>query len=102
MWLHSIWNWNYFCEYNLAVKFDEKRYVDRDRISEQKRQEALEKRVDCKFITTNPNKENYDVDCEIGKIQTFMSEFKKKRLKEEQIEKLKEKIIIKDGANKGK
>ena len=31
-----------------------------------------------------------------------MSEFKNKRLKEEQIKKLKEKIIIKDGANKGK
>ena len=72
----------YFCENNLAVEFDEKRYVDRDRISEQKRQEALEKRVDCKFITTNPNKENYDVDYEIGKMQTFMSEFKNKRLKE--------------------
>ena len=72
----------YFCEYNFAIEFDEKRYVDRDRISEQKRQEALEKRVDNKFIATNPNKENYDVDYEIGKIQTFISEFKNKGLKE--------------------
>ena len=57
-----------------------------------KRQEALEKKLDCKFINTS--KENY-VDYEIGRIQTFISKFKNKKLRELEKEnkELKEKII---------
>ena len=72
----------YCSEYNLAVEVDEKRHADRDLIVEKKRQEALEKNLICKFIRTNPNKENDDVFYEIGRIQTFISEFKNKKLKE--------------------
>ena len=62
----------YFSEYNLAVEVDEKGHTDRDLIFEKERQEALEKKFDCKFIRTNPNKENYDVFYEIGRIETFI------------------------------
>ena len=43
----------YFSEYFLAVEIDEKGHTDRDIILEQKRQEALEKKLGCKFIRIN-------------------------------------------------
>ena len=47
-----------------------------------KRQEALEKKLDCKFIRINTSKENYDVDYEIGRIQKFISELRNKKNQE--------------------
>ena len=60
-------------------------------IFEKKRQEALEKIFDFKFIRTNPSKENYDIFFETGRTQTSISELKKKKI-EEEINDLKEKI----------
>ena len=60
-------------------------------IFEKKRQEALEKIFDFKFIRTNPSKENYDIFFETGRTQTSISKLKKKKL-EEEINDLKEKI----------
>ena len=40
------------------------------------------KKLDCKFIRTNPNEEKYDVFYEIGRIQIFIIEFKNKKIKE--------------------
>ena len=60
-------------------------------IFEKKRQEALEKIFDFKFIRTNPSKENYDIFFETGRTQTSIGELKKKKL-EEEINDLKEKI----------
>ena len=66
-----------------------------------KRQEALEKAIDSKFITINTSSENYDADYKIGEIQTFLASLKNKKLREleKENEKLKEKII-KDGEKK--
>ena len=72
----------YFFKYNLAVEVDEKGHTDIDLIFEKKRQEALEKKLDCKFIRINISKENYDADYEIDGIQTFISELKNKKLRE--------------------
>ena len=46
----------YFNEYILAVESNERKHVDRDLIFEEKRQKALEKKLDCKFIRTNTSK----------------------------------------------
>ena len=56
-----------------------------------KRQEALEKKLNCTFIRINTSKENFDVDYEASRIQTFISRFKDNRNKklEDEIEKLK-------------
>ena len=43
----------YFSECSLAVQIDEKGLTDRDLIFEEKRQKALEKKIDCKFLRTN-------------------------------------------------
>ena len=69
----------YFTKYFLAVEIDEKGHTDRDLIFEQK---ALEKKLNCKFIRINSSKENYDVDYEASRIQTFVSNFNKNKIKE--------------------
>ena len=81
----------YFTKYCLAVEIDEKGHTDRDLIFEQKRQEALEKKLNCTFIRINTSKENFDVDYEVSRIQTFISQFKDNKNKklEDEIEKLK-------------
>ena len=66
----------YFAEYPLVVEIDEKGYIGRDLIFEKKRQEALQKKLGCKFIRINMSKENYDADYEATRIQTLISKFK--------------------------
>ena len=68
-----------FFEYLLAVEIDEKKHASRDLIFEEKRQEAPEKKSNCEFIRTNSK--CYDEDYEIGRMQTFIREFKDKQLK---------------------
>ena len=68
----------YFFEYLLAVEIDEKRDTDRDLLFEEKRQEALEKKLCCKFIRINTNK-RCDEDIETGRIQTFISKFNNRK-----------------------
>ena len=48
----------YFTKYSLAIEIDEKGHTDRDLIFEEKRQKALEKNLNCKFIRINTSKEN--------------------------------------------
>ena len=48
----------YFTEYFLAVEIDEKGHTDRDLIFEEKRQKALEKKLNCEFIRINTSREN--------------------------------------------
>ena len=81
----------YFTEYFLAVEIDEKGHTDRDLIFEEKRQKALEKKLNCEFIRINTSRENYDADYEASRIQTFISKFKDKE-KENEIKKLEDKI----------
>ena len=42
----------------------------------------LEKKLGCKFIRINASKEGYDVDYEVSSIQTFISKFRERQLKE--------------------
>ena len=63
----------YFTKYCLAVEIDEKGHTDRDVIFEQKRQNALEKKLNCTFIRIN-TRENFDVDYEASKIQVLISQ----------------------------
>ena len=46
----------YFTKYCLAVDIDEKGHTDRDFTFERKRQEALEKKLNCTFIRINTSK----------------------------------------------
>ena len=72
----------YFTEYSLAVDIVEKCHTNRDLIFEEKRQEALEKRLNCRFIRINTSRENYDASYETSRIQTFISNSYKNEIKE--------------------
>ena len=88
----------YFTKYFLAIEVDEKRHTDRDLIFEEKRQKALEKKLDCEFIRINTSRKSYDADYEASRIQIFISKFKEnevKKLKDE-IRKLKLQLTNQD------
>ena len=72
----------YFTKHCLAIEIDEKGHTDRDLEFEKKRQEALEKKLNCTFIRINTSKENYDADYEVSRMQTFISQFKDNKIKE--------------------
>ena len=80
----------YFTKYFLAVEIDEKGHTGRDLIFEEKRQKALEKKLNCEFIRINTSRENYDADYEAGRIQTFISNSNKNEIKklEDELKKL--------------
>ena len=72
----------YFTKYFLAVEIDEKGHTDRDLIFEEKKQKALEKELNCEFIRINTSRENYDASYEASRIQTFISNSNKNKIKE--------------------
>ena len=47
-----------------------------------KREKVLEKKLYCTFIRINTSKKSYDVDYEASRIQTFISDFNKSKIKE--------------------
>ena len=82
----------YFSKFLLAVEIDEKEHTNRDLIFEEKREEALEKKLGCKFSTINRSNatNGYDLDYEVGDIEAFIDEFKSKKKKKELEDKIKE------------
>ena len=58
-----------------------KQHAGRDLIFEEKRQKSLEKKLGREFIRINTRK-RHDKDYEIGRIQTFISTFKDRQLKQ--------------------
>ena len=68
----------YFSDYSLAAEID-KKGVHRDLMFEVKRQKALEKKLNCKYIKIN--KIN-DLDYELSNIHSFIDEFKNNKIKE--------------------
>ena len=85
----------YFNKILLAVEIDEKGHTDRDLIFEEKRQEALEKKLGCKFIRINTSnvKNSYDLDYKVGNIEAFVDEFKDRQLEKEKLKKKSNKKI---------
>ena len=71
----------YFTKYCLAVEIDEKGHTDRDLIFEEKRQKTFEKKLNCEFIRINTSREIYDASYEVSRIQTFISNSNKNKIK---------------------
>ena len=67
----------YFNKSLLPVEIDEEGHTNRDLIFEEKRQEALEKKLVCKFIRINTSnaKNGFDLDCEVNGTEAFIDEF---------------------------
>ena len=70
-------------EYFLAVEIDEQNHDAENLFLKKKRQETLEKKLDCKFIRINTSnaERGYDTDYEVSKVQIFISKFKHKKIK---------------------
>ena len=69
----------YLRKHKLAIEIYELGHVDR--ITDQERQLAIEKELDCKFIRIKPTKERCNVFNEISIIQIFIAESNKKLTK---------------------
>ena len=67
-----------------------------------KRQEALEKKLNCTFIRINTSREIFDADYEASEIQAFISQFKGNEIKERdnKNKELENEIKEKDNKNK--
>ena len=68
-----------FPVHKLDLEVDENGHMDRSKADEKKRQKAIEKETG---FTINPDKENFDIFVEIGRIQNYIVESTKKLTKE--------------------
>ena len=50
----------YFCDYKSAIEVDERGHKDSSIDYEIKRKKTIEKELDCEFIRTDPNEENFN------------------------------------------
>ena len=73
----------YFIEYFLPYKFMIKTTKVENVFLKKKQEPLQEKKLGCKFIRINTSnaEKGYDADYEVSKIQTFISKFKKKKIK---------------------
>ena len=63
----------FFPVHKLGKEIDENGHLDRSEIKEQKREQTI-KKAGINIIRSNPDKENFDIDDEIGEIQDFINE----------------------------
>ena len=60
-----------FPEHTWGIEIDENGYIDRSEIKEQEREKVI-KVAGITLIRINPDKENFDIDDEIGQVQDFI------------------------------
>ena len=70
-----------FTEYFLAVEIDKECSYWQGPCFSEGKTKSTRKKLGCKSIRTNTNKEGYDADFEASKIQTFINKFKNRQLK---------------------
>ena len=63
----------YFHDYKLAIENDEKGYKYRDIKHEIKRQKAIEKKLDCKFIEINLEKESFNISKPMNEVHRHIT-----------------------------
>ena len=72
----------YFSEHK-GVEIDEKEHTDRNQNEENERQIKIEKHPDCKFFhRVNSDAEGFDIFSEISKIEDYIAQSNKEKLKE--------------------
>ena len=65
----------YFPKHRLAIEVDEKGHKDRDKHGEIERQKSVEKEkeLNCNVVKTNPDKKDFDLYIEIGRIYNHIT-----------------------------
>ena len=71
-----------FLMHKLGFELDENGHMDRSKAKEKESQKAIEKETGFAIIRINPDKENFDIFVEIGKIRNYIVESTKKLAKE--------------------
>ena len=72
----------YFSESKFVVEIDKKGHIDRNQNEESKRKIEIEEYSDCRFVhRINPDVEGFDIFLEISKIQTYITQSNKEKLK---------------------
>ena len=71
----------WFPEYKLAIEIDELRHIDRNNDKEKSIENSIKQKLQREFIRINPDKEDYDVLIEIGKIYSHILESVKEKVK---------------------
>ena len=73
----------YFFEHKRVVEIDEKGHTDRNQNEENEKQIKIEKHPDWKFFhRINPDAEGFDIFFKISKIQGYIAQSNKEKLKE--------------------
>ena len=67
----------YFPKHILAIEVHEKGYADRSKYENIERRNAIIEHLDCKFISINPDENDFDVDIEIGKMYNHIEKSSK-------------------------
>ena len=80
----------YIFKHKLAIEIDENGRKDRNFDYEIKRQKAIEKELDCKFIRINPDEKDFDMDIHISKIHNHIVKSSKKLLTDKILKRLSE------------
>ena len=63
-----------FAVHILGLDVDENGHIDRSEANEKERQKTIEEETGFIIIRINPDKENFDIFVEIGKIQNYIVE----------------------------
>ena len=73
----------YFFEHKRVVEIDEKGHTDRNQNEENEKQIKIEKHPDWKFFhRINPDAEGFDIFFKVSKIQGYIAQSNKEKLKE--------------------
>ena len=67
-----------FPAHKLGIEIDENGHIDRSETDEQKRSKIIKAETGFEITRINPDRENFDIFDEIGKIQRFISNSNKK------------------------
>ena len=71
-----------FPVHKLGMEINENGRTERCKTEKQKRQEIIKEETEFEIIRINPDKENFDIHDEIGKIKVFISDSNKKLTEE--------------------
>ena len=70
----------YFHDYKLTIEFDENGHRDRNIECKIKRQKTINQELGCKFITNDPDKEEFDIFKTVNQIFRYVKQSAKKTL----------------------
>ena len=72
----------YLPKYKLVIEIDDLGHVNRDNNKKIIREKEIKDYLQCKFIRIDPDRSDYDISIEIGKINRIIKEINDKKISE--------------------